>query len=503
MFRKIEDFFKKFAPYLVPAFILIVVTSLKILYCKIYPFLDFDETIVVSISKQPWDIFIKSVSSEPHPLGFYLFLRLFRNFDPSITRNIMVIISMVLTMLAVFLGNIFGIWEKYKLTLGMYLFLAGYAFLTITSYIKQDTITIPIIFMGLVAYIAYKDSEKKWLLNLLLFLTVITMFFGLRPFISLMTIWFYEIFLSYKNRCDNQPYYQLLLSYLFIILLFVLCYLYFFGLDQVANNKYRMSWSSDIYKGLSDFFIDAFFPFHFAKRFKDIFIILIAMLIYEGFKKGSIFSNKINKAVFTLFLLNILVGYVTKGYVRVRYSGFTIMLLHLLISPYLYKFRYTFFPVLFTLCFIATTLFSGTEFMHLMKVDRDLLSSIESILENSGGSEKFILLRSGWVIFPKVFLYKYPKIIESVVSILPTENDAIDFDILQLDKTYNEKYWDIGGKYIFFELLYNRFCDGYSNILITNAFVFGNAEEDTLEFLNRNCTHNGIEKGVGGMLVSL
>ena len=102
MFRKIEDFFKKFAPYLVPAFILIVVTSLKILYCKIYPFLDFDETIVVSISKQPWDIFIKSVSSEPHPLGFYLFLRLFRNFDPSITRNIMVIISMVLTMLAVF-----------------------------------------------------------------------------------------------------------------------------------------------------------------------------------------------------------------------------------------------------------------------------------------------------------------------------------------------------------------------------------------------------------------
>jgi len=267
MFKKIEDFLKKSVPYIVPALILVVITLLKILYCKIYPFLDFDEIIVVNISKQPLNVFIRSVSSEPHSLGFYLFLRLFKNFDPSITRNIMVVISMILTILAVFFGNIFGIWKKYKLNLGMYLLLAGYAFFTTTSYIKQDTITMPILFMSLVVYIVYKDLEKKWLLNLLLFLTVITMFFGLRPFISLMTIWFYEISLSYKNRLENQSYYRSLLSYLFIILFLFLCYLCFFGFDQIANNKYRMSWSSDTHNGLSDFFISALFPFIFAKRF--------------------------------------------------------------------------------------------------------------------------------------------------------------------------------------------------------------------------------------------
>ncbi len=497
MFKKIEDFLKKSVPYIVPALILVVITLLKILYCKIYPFLDFDEIIVVNISKQPLNVFIRSVSSEPHSLGFYLFLRLFKNFDPSITRNIMVVISMILTILAVFFGNIFGIWKKYKLNLGMYLLLAGYAFFTTTSYIKQDTITMPILFMSLVVYIVYKDLEKKWLLNLLLFLTVITMFFGLRPFISLMTIWFYEISLSYKNRLENQSYYRSLLSYLFIILFLFLCYLCFFGFDQIANNKYRMSWSSDTHNGLSDFFISALFPFIFAKRFKDIFIILLVVLVYDGFKKGSIFSNRVNKSIVVLFLLNILVGYLTRGYVRIRYSGFIIILLHLLISPYLYRFRYNLFPVLFTLCFIATILFSGTEFMHLMKGDRDLLLSIESVLENSDSSKKFVLLHGKWIIFPKVFLHNYPKLRGFVVSILPTEDDAIDFDTLQLDKTYDATYWENGGKYIFFEHLYGRFCDGYNNVLIVDTSLVGHIEEDTLEFLNKNCIYSGIEKGVG------
>lgn len=505
MREKIYRFLNYKYLYYTPIGILIIVNLVKIVYFNAYPTLNFDETIVVNISNQPWDIFMKSVSSEPHPIFFYLFLRLFRTLDFTTTKIIFSLISTFILIITVFLANRHKIWERYGFTLGVYLLFTSLLFFSTTSQIKQDALTVPLLFLFINLYFIYKNNRDKRYLNFMLIVTLMLLFFGLRPFISAMTVWIYDLVIIIKKEGKWGKELGNVAFKISLILSFLVAYLIFFGFNQFINNRYRMSWSNSYENSFSKILSENFFPFKMPllnpEEISTVAFFVIVFLTIREVIKGRI-KTDVEKALLYLLISNLLVGYFISSYVQLRYSAFLLILLYFSISKYLMKLNYRIYIFIFFFYLTVTILFSGIDFKNLYEGDKSRYVDLSTILENKG--DKSFIWIMDWINAPPVYLSKY-RDLENIFTVSMGRDDVskyITYESLQLSNNESKKYWDRKGKQDFFRSIDSLIKEGHNSVIYSmgNCWV---VKEDLLDFLNNKCEVDDVNINSFGETVVL
>lgn len=229
--------------YYLPIFILIISLATKItLYLYFGTEYWLDENIVSIISKQNLPLLFETVKAEPHPPGFYIFLKLFAVDEVFPTRLALVFISYFLSLLALIWGYKNNVVSEYKLSWGMSLFISSYTFLELTAHIKQEILSFPILLLFfLVTLKAIKPEEKPntgsiFLLNLL---TLLILSLGyLYYLVAILTL----ISITLKFRKSLLSRFLLATQLIIFTSYFVL-----FAREQLLLNATRFSWHNQNY----------------------------------------------------------------------------------------------------------------------------------------------------------------------------------------------------------------------------------------------------------------
>ncbi len=506
MRKKIGSFLNTKHLYYTPIAILIFVNFIKIVYFKFYPALNFDETVVINISTQPWEIFLKSVSSEPHPIFFYLFLRLFRTLDFTTTKIIFSLISTSILITTVFLVNRHKVWEKHGFTHGVYLLFVSLLFFSTTSQIKQDALTVPLLFLFLNIYFIYKQNRDKKYLNFMFVVTLMLLLFGFRPFVSAMTVWIYELVLIIKKDKRWGKELKNVVFKISAILSSLAIYFILFGLKQLVNNRYRMSWAKSFSNSLSGVLIENFFPFKMPLlNPNELSLALLFIVVFYAFKdirKGKII-NEVEISVLYLIVFNFIVGYFVSAYIQLRYSAFLLILLYFLISKYLIRLNYRIYIFIFFFYLTGTVLVSGINFKNSYEEEISRHFDLSTISKNKD-NEPFLWLMD-WTASSPVYLSKY-KDLENIVTVSMDRSDNVSryitYESLQLSNNESKEYWDRKGKNDLFTDIDSLIKDGHSNVI----YSMGNnrvVRKDLLDFLNSKCKIDDIRVNSFGETVVL
>lgn len=481
-----------------PLLLLLFTFFLKLFLYSTNGFLSYDEVVVWDVSNQPLGIFFNSVSSEPHPVSYYLFLRSLRNFDIFYVRVILSAISTLLMSISVLIAFRYGIWEKYKLSLGVYFYIISYSFLDATYFIKQDILTVPLFFLILNVYILYKDTGKRWALNLTVCLTILMIFLGLRPFLGSVSILFYE-FIDALIRRKDEKYSRLIFSRGVIILTFFLTYLLVFGAGQIFNNRYRMDWAYNIDNKLSNVITGGILPLKLIPvGFGEIFLIIFLLLVYKRFHSKNIFE--VEKSLIYILLINIILGYLFQGYVRLRYSAVLLILMYMVLSKYLYMINRKVLLITFYALFISSSIIFYVS-TKKNQVDHyyDILASSEILKD-----EKFLWI-SDPLPYSSVYLNQHTELIPRVIALGSYirevgEGNHVTYDILQLQNHGNKDYWESRGESEVFGVINRIIEDGYTSVLYTASInsYYPHIAESMSTFFNERCEIKSIqnEKGI-------
>ncbi len=121
--------------HLFPIFVLILSFSIKITLYKVFGTeYWYDEIITTEIGKQSLPVLLDTIKAEPHPPGFYIFLKIFPVENMSKTRFLLVSLSYLLISLITIWGYKVQVLTKYKLSWGLALFFFLYLFGTFRSH---------------------------------------------------------------------------------------------------------------------------------------------------------------------------------------------------------------------------------------------------------------------------------------------------------------------------------------------------------------------------------
>jgi|GEM_PF-5891133 len=478
----------------IPILIITILTIAEVCMFKAFPALDYDEIVVFNISKQPWDVFVKSISSEPHPIGFYLILKLISWRGNFLTRTILLVLGNSLMALSLLIGNKYKVWERNKLYPGICLFIASYAFFTCTTRVKQDVLTTPLLFLFLTLYLIFKDTKNTTALSFMTLTTVVMMLLGLRPFINSLVIWIYELTLQTKAKrnAESNTLRQIHIC-LLVIGLFFVTYMGAFGISQVVNNLDRMVWVKNFDNNFSRIITQVYLPFKGASRYSEVsFALLLTLIIKElkGIKEGKIKGTE--KDILVITIATLILGYITQSYVNIRYSIFMLLLFNLLISKYLYKINLNIVSFITLSYLILTIVLATIYFTDLNNNNTALKEYLKryASINNDG----MLWLTDGYPM-SSIYLSTYPELSNRIHAIHLDDDYYIDYDVLTLERNRNKSYWKDIGKENIMSLLENQFKSGYRRVLYatnkpkTSSYM----RTDLLKYLEEKCTLKKIE----------
>ncbi|GEM_PF-6901395 len=295
-------------------FILILGYSLNLIFISIFKYnYSYDEIIVTEISKQPISTLLNTIKAEPHPPGFYFLLKFLPVDNPTATKLIITSASFILSMGTIFFLHKKELINKFKLKHGLVLFFSSYTFLSISTEVKQTSLSAPILllFLSTLFYTANKNKISPINLITINISALLLLSLGyINYLIGLFTL--IAICLIKKNKL-------LIYSSIFqlIILLF---FLKLFALDQIIINTHRFSWINEFYSNpinLLSTHISGFYSQHPAL---DIPLIFFLLLIFLGIYKNNTKTPKAFYYAQIVALILFLITIITKTSVRVRYS---------------------------------------------------------------------------------------------------------------------------------------------------------------------------------------
>ncbi|MFV1917080.1 MAG: hypothetical protein ACC618_01130 [Patescibacteria group bacterium] len=296
----------------------------------------YDEIIVTRVSRQEISQLLETIRFEPHPPGFYLFLKLLPVFETKITKIIITLINFSLTLLGLTYAYKRGIIRKYNISAGLALFLASFSFFSLSAIVKQDSLSFPILLLFIFVLLSAVVQKKKAVVKELFFANILTVVLLLLGYIYYLQALFLLFFLTVYLRKER------LSKYFFAAQLAILSiYLLVFGFEQIANNFSRFTWINDNTLsfmdtlsgnviGLSNHFIAdvhlltfigliavAVIKYSRGKK-KDMILVvagLAAVLTVLGY--AGLFARG-RYVVFLLFLLSILAGW---GLTAIKFRG--------------------------------------------------------------------------------------------------------------------------------------------------------------------------------------
>src|SRR5690606_23436487 len=95
--------------------------------------LNYDETIITHISRQPVKQLSNTIQAEPHPPGYYLFLSLLPTADIFATRLINTIVSHFIFFIGLIIAYKTRVVQKFNLTWGFCFIFAAFGFHDLTA----------------------------------------------------------------------------------------------------------------------------------------------------------------------------------------------------------------------------------------------------------------------------------------------------------------------------------------------------------------------------------
>ena len=197
----------------------------------------YDEAVVYQVSKQPIKQLFDTVTSEPHPPAFYLFIKLIGANSILYTKYRLIAVSAILITIV----NIFHYKTIRKLNLEIPLlsFFVSYAAISGITTIKQDAISMPIFVSFFLTVAAYAENDKspaKALISTFLHMCTL-LIFGYLYFISALIL--FLMITLYETLYRKS--YKSLTTFLALSVLLAVYYLSY-GKMQLESNIGRFSW---------------------------------------------------------------------------------------------------------------------------------------------------------------------------------------------------------------------------------------------------------------------
>src|SRR3989338_5312569 len=298
-----------------PVFVLVVTSFIRVFLLIIasFPYW-YDELIFISFSKQPLVQLLDTLSSEPHPPGFFLLLKLLPVENVLVTRLLMLGISYALFGIGVMYAYKTRLIERAKLTWGLTLFFTSYSFYSATMYVRDRSISIPLAFIGLMIVLNILDAPKKYarvkhvaglgiIGVLLLFLSYDIFLFYLLAII-LLTLYIRNRSLIILNGCIG---------------IVGLLYSAMYGIGQIGGNAGRSIWFSYVYNSLWHAFykhVAGVLPFQFMT---DAAVGIYSILMGYAMFKWREVNRSVGIGVGVFLILSIGIAYPTNLFSRAHY----------------------------------------------------------------------------------------------------------------------------------------------------------------------------------------
>ncbi|MEK9200383.1 MAG: hypothetical protein AAB909_00240, partial [Patescibacteria group bacterium] len=210
----------------------------------------YDEAIVANISKQGIEMLLDTVSSEPHPPGFYFLLKLFPVDNPLVTRLSLLFVSEVLLVGGVIwaVRNVRN-WEEFRL--GIIVFLTSYGYLWSGMDVKQGVVTVPVWLWWFWIWILSWEQKLNLKQEILwAVLSMVIIWFDYRYSAVLVVLMGLQWWINRDKKYLGRG-----LTFLGSVLLVVLAV----GWKQTINNVTRFGWTvsreSSVFSGFQAFFI--------------------------------------------------------------------------------------------------------------------------------------------------------------------------------------------------------------------------------------------------------
>ena len=494
-------------------------TILEVLYFYHHPIIDHDEIIGINIGMQPWEMFFKTISTEPHPIGYFLILKALSLFEISTIRSLLAISGNLIIIISLVIGNHYKTWDKNKLSAGVLLFLSSFVYLHSTTRIKPDTLSLPLFILFITLYLIYKELKLKrsGILNWMALVTIAIMMLNLRTFVFVGIVWGYEIISLIKVQGLKSLELRRILIRMILVSSIMVIYMGLFGAQQFVNNKFRMSWINPSENKLSNNIIIDIFPY--AKFYLRIigyseflYVFLIVIILREIKLTKDSRESGINKDILYITIISIVSGYVTKSFIeQPRYAAPAIFLILLLLSKYLSKIDLRIFVVM-----VLVNVFLATRgFIYYTSMIENNYGYLVKTLSKFSELEDTPMV---WITdaYPAAAVYLSHLSSHSSISRLDnitTVNESvgkgglryINYNVLEMNKNAHGYYWNRWGKYKFLVYLETMFTSGVNRVLYTTTNDPGviNLRADIFDYLGSVCTLKYLEDeyGLTGMSV--
>ena len=218
-------------PLLVIVFSYAFTLSLNLIAPRAY---NYDEIIVSFISRQETKHLLRTVKAEPHPPGYYFYLKAIPTTNTLQAR----IISLTATYFFL-LAVVFAFRKKLVdypwLSYGLSIYFSSYTFSRLSQLLKQDSVTMPLFIFLFLLLVKHKTDSKtsKYLFPLIHATVACLLGFGYISYV-------YGFFLVTIYSLWRRP--KFWLQLLLLQLLLVFGYGYSYGYEQLQNNVNRLSW---------------------------------------------------------------------------------------------------------------------------------------------------------------------------------------------------------------------------------------------------------------------
>jgi hypothetical protein len=308
-----------------PFTVLLASLAIKLFIANTPPFYyNYDEAIITTISHQPLGELLDTITSEPHPPGFYLFLKLLPVNNIPITHSLLILINSTLIVGVLLFALHQKIFTSPWIGIGVSLLLSSFTFATTSSLAKQDLITFPaILFFSLILISSSRlkfDTKKLLILHLV---SVLTLFFGYIPYLFTLSCLILITYFTKPRRKSS------ILMFLHLIIL--LSYLCFFGSTQILHNLNRFNWINFQPNSFFTLINQHLSGVNIATPLVDFLTGLFVFFVFYYLYSLATTHTKLIKSnlnlIVALAIISISAVYISRFLILARYSIFIIVLL--------------------------------------------------------------------------------------------------------------------------------------------------------------------------------
>ena len=341
----------------------------------------FDELVVTQISRLSLPQLLNTIKVEPHPPLFYIFLKLLPTENVLLSKLLVTFLSYFSFLVAFLYAFRKKLIQHYKLSLGLTIFVISFGFLEITSTIKQDSVSLPILL--LVAFISLYVTQRSSLpkvkeLLIAHFLTVILLFTGYLSYFQAMLILLLVTIYLYKFRLPKYLYAAQVLV--------LLVYFSFYGYSQFLANTQRFNWANDLYNSLIFAIRTYASGYSSINYFSEALLFAFFFFFIKSLIKPPPIVKWLFSSVIFLIIFLALTSYLTKFFIAIRYISFLYLLMSLVVGWGIssLKFKKGYVYLFLTLIFIVNIAYYTVHSVSSMRANW----VIETILNRYSKTEK-------------------------------------------------------------------------------------------------------------------